>query len=174
MAFRPFRRSIVQPAERAMLRARRFIQIGQFGKAAALLAELADQVNAAGRYKAAAELHARAAHCYVEAGIASAAQAEAEFALAFFQQAGLPGRMAHFQQAITRRLQAHGLQAVADALQARFGVQEAPAQPAVLNPRRILPAACPQCGAPLRRDEMEWIDERSGECAYCGAVIEAQ
>jgi hypothetical protein len=174
MAIRPFRRSVAQPAERAMLRARRFIQIGQFGKAAALLSELAYQLDSASRPKAAAELHARAAHCYVEAGIASAAQTESELALDAFHQAGLPGRMAHFQKIVTRRMEAHGMQAGADALRARFGEPPVPAPQGFRGQHLILPASCPQCGAPLQRDELEWMDERSGECAYCGALIEGQ
>jgi hypothetical protein len=174
MAFRSFRRSIPQPVERAMLRARRFIGIGQFGKAAALLAELAGQMDIAARPKAAAELHARAAHCYVGAGIASAALAESEMALNGFNQAGLPERAAHFQRTITQRMQAHGMQAGAEALLARFGTPPALVPAALPNQHLFLPTACPQCGAPLHRDEIEWIDERSGECAYCGAVIETR
>lgn len=38
--------------------------------------------------------------------------------------------------------------------------------------RARLPAACPLCGAPVCSDEVEWIDEFSAECAFCGAVVQ--
>lgn len=177
MVFRQSHRPVPPPAQRMLVRARRFIQISRFGKAAALLAELANQVEMAGRPKAAAELHARAAYCYIEAGIGSAALAESEFALVSFQQAGLAERFVRFQGNILRKMQAYGMQAGVDALRARFGAEAAvnPQSQAVTQGKPlILPAACPQCGAPVRSDEIEWIDARSGECAYCGAIIEAQ
>jgi hypothetical protein len=178
MVFRRSNRPVPPPAQRALARARRFLQIGRFGKAAALLAELANQVETAGRPKAAAELHARAAYCYIEAGIASAALAESEFALVSFQQAGLAERFARFYGNIARKMQAHGMQDGAGALRARFGAETSlnlPGPQAVTQGKPlILPAACPQCGAPARSDEIEWIDARSAECAYCGAIIAAQ
>jgi len=36
-----------------------------------------------------------------------------------------------------------------------------------------LPASCPFCGAPLRSDQVEWIDERRARCAYCGSPVKA-
>ena len=181
MVFRHFRRPVLPPAERSLQRAQRLIRVGRFGQAAALLAGLANQLETAGRPKAAAELHARAAHCYVESGMVSAALAEASSALSSFKEAGLTGRFTRFEANISRKMQAHGMQAGADALRAQYGLgreAQIEVQPdsQVASPGRrlILAAACPRCGAPLRSDEVEWIDERSAECAYCGAVIEAQ
>ena len=31
-----------------------------------------------------------------------------------------------------------------------------------------LPTHCQGCGAPLRPDEVEWLDETTASCAYCG------
>ena len=178
MVFRQSHRPVVPPAERLLLRARRFIQISKFGKAAALLAELANQVETAGRPKAAAELHARAAYCYVEGGIASAALAETSFALASFQEAGLTERLGRFQGNMLRKMQSHAMQAGVDALHAQFGTGEGEINPeshaAAAGKQLILPAACPECGAPVHSAEIEWIDERSAECAYCGAIFGAQ
>lgn len=33
----------------------------------------------------------------------------------------------------------------------------------------VLPTHCPSCGAPLRPDEVEWLDEATAECGYCGS-----
>ena len=37
-----------------------------------------------------------------------------------------------------------------------------------------LPAKCPNCGATLRSDQAEWIDETTAECLYCGSAIKAE
>ena len=37
--------------------------------------------------------------------------------------------------------------------------------------RPVLPTHCPSCGAPLRPDEVEWLDEVTGECGYCGSPV---
>ena len=35
----------------------------------------------------------------------------------------------------------------------------------------ILPAHCPSCGAALRPDEVDWLDDITAECAYCGSPV---
>jgi hypothetical protein len=37
--------------------------------------------------------------------------------------------------------------------------------------RPTLPAHCPACGAAVRPDEVEWLDDVTAECAYCGSPI---
>lgn len=37
--------------------------------------------------------------------------------------------------------------------------------------RPTLPTHCPQCGAALRPDEVEWLDDSTAECAYCGSPV---
>ena len=45
---------------------------------------------------------------------------------------------------------------------------------AVSPPQARLPAKCLSCYAPLRADEVEWVDAQSAECVYCGAVVRAE
>jgi hypothetical protein len=40
--------------------------------------------------------------------------------------------------------------------------------------KRTLPVACPTCGAPLRSDEVEWVDGASAECPFCGGLVRAE
>jgi hypothetical protein len=40
--------------------------------------------------------------------------------------------------------------------------------------KRLLPVACPTCGAPLRSDDVEWVDDASAECPFCGGVVRAE
>lgn len=37
--------------------------------------------------------------------------------------------------------------------------------------RPVLPTHCPSCGAAVRLDEVEWLDNVTAECAYCGSSI---
>jgi ribosomal protein S27AE len=37
-----------------------------------------------------------------------------------------------------------------------------------------LPAKCPYCGGSVLASEVEWIDERSAICDYCGSPLQAQ
>lgn len=42
---------------------------------------------------------------------------------------------------------------------------EAPAK------KPILPTHCPACGAPVRTDEVEWLDDVTAECVFCGSPV---
>jgi len=46
-----------------------------------------------------------------------------------------------------------------------------PEPPEVEVNRPILPTHCPSCGAAVRPDEVEWLDEVTARCAYCGSPI---
>ena len=35
----------------------------------------------------------------------------------------------------------------------------------------ILPTHCPSCGAAVKPDEVEWLDEVTAECGYCGSPV---
>lgn len=37
-----------------------------------------------------------------------------------------------------------------------------------------LPTHCPSCGGPLRPGEVEWLDEASVECSYCGSPVKSE
>ena len=38
----------------------------------------------------------------------------------------------------------------------------------------VLPTHCPSCGAPLRPDEVDWLDDLTAECGYCGSPVRAE
>ena len=176
MPFRNFRRPVPTPVERALCRAQRLIGFGRYDQAGQLLAGLAAELDAAGRPRAAAEMHARAAHCYVEGGIAAAALVEARTALERFREAGMPARFERFHANIYRKMLARGMQFGSESLRSQFGLPapdaaQPPAPPSAA--RLVLPTACEKCGAPVRSDEVDWIDSASAECAYCGAVLQA-
>ena len=44
-----------------------------------------------------------------------------------------------------------------------------PPEPQAKRPK--LPAHCPSCSAPLRADDVEWQDDVTAECGYCGSPV---
>jgi hypothetical protein len=40
--------------------------------------------------------------------------------------------------------------------------------------RPSLPTHCPGCGAPVRPDEVDWLDDVTAECEYCGSPVRAE
>ena len=40
--------------------------------------------------------------------------------------------------------------------------------------RPVLPTHCASCGAGLRPDEVEWLDDFTAECAYCGNPVRVE
>jgi NAD-dependent SIR2 family protein deacetylase len=37
-----------------------------------------------------------------------------------------------------------------------------------------LPTHCPSCGGAVRPDEIEWLDEVTAECDYCGSPLRSE
>jgi len=50
------------------------------------------------------------------------------------------------------------------------------AEPEQTSPAKktSLPTHCPSCGGSLRPDEVEWLDEFTVECAYCGSPVRGE
>jgi hypothetical protein len=50
-----------------------------------------------------------------------------------------------------------------------------PGAPASVPPKKApLPTHCPGCGAPVRPDEVEWLDDVTAECAFCGSPVRGE
>jgi hypothetical protein len=177
MGFNRFRRPLTRqsPIEQALVQARRQIRAGHYARAGMILSELARGAEALGRPKIAAELHSRAAHCFIDGGAEPSGLVESRAALRVFRNLGLTERYARFLGNILRKLQAHGMTSGIGMLRTEFDGAEV-AHPAAPTPARSLhlPEACTQCGAPLRGDEVEWVDAYSVECNYCGAVVQGK
>ena len=68
--------------------------------------------------------------------------------------------------------QANQVQAWIDqALKAHPQAAAVPAQTVSPLQKPRLPAKCPFCGASVRPDEVEWLDETTAECPYCGSSV---
>jgi hypothetical protein len=46
-----------------------------------------------------------------------------------------------------------------------------PAAPPPEHRLELLPAACPNCGGPIRGKDVKWTGPQSADCPYCGANL---
>ncbi len=52
--------------------------------------------------------------------------------------------------------------------------QKVSVQTAAPEKRPALPTHCPSCGAAVKPDEVEWLDEITAECSYCGSPVRSE
>ena len=182
---RPLRRRPPLPprleaARRQLQQAHRLMDEEKYDEAAPIFAELAQEAGAAGALERAARLHLQAGRAYLEAEQLETALEHARRGLAQLARSGRPGRAASALKRAADELRQHGYEQEADELVREF--EEKTGRPLTdwlaragsAPKRRTLPDKCAACGAPLRPDEVEWLDEFSAECAFCGAVAKTQ
>ena len=177
--FRRFRRpgtaKKISPAELALIKTRRFLRNGKYAQAGIILSGLAREAEYLERRQVAAELHSRAAHCFVDGGAEQTGLSEAQAALRVFTNLEMEERGGRFLNNISRKLAGRGMTAAVGSLRVEFGRAEGQgAEPVAPLPNLRLPPNCPQCGGALRGDEVEWVDRTSAECNYCGGVVQGK
>ncbi len=175
---RPRRRGLgLRPALSALLlpqlaEANRQRAAGALPEAARAYSELAQQAAHDGQYKRAVHLHLHAGEACAAAGDGQRALAEARAALAWLKRLGRDRRAGQLGWRIVDGLRGAGLVAEAEALAHELASDVGQPEPALAAAARgRLPAQCPQCAAPVRSDEVEWIDDQSAECTFCGSTL---
>lgn len=157
------------------LKANQLLSAGKPNEAAPLFARLAKDMEDSHHPRRAANLHAQAAHAFTDSQNEPSALIQARKALSLFIQYQMVERTPRFYANITRKMSHRGMINAAETLQKEYGGLVGPLPtaipPAPLEHRGTLPPACTQCGAPLRSDEIDWVDDQTVECGYCGALI---
>ena len=147
---------------------------GQPRQAAETYTRLARRLAELGRPRQAANQHARAAEAWLAAGVVDRATNQAQEVLGLFNRMGSRERAKEFKAEFAAQLKAFNLSESAEIFEKENTALPQRAAPrAVEMQRKQLPASCPQCGGPVRGDEIEWIDAYSAECDFCGATINA-
>lgn len=153
----------------------------------------ANQMMETGDYKNAAEsFHAlaksaeerfphRAPFLYIEAGRASifgektkSGMADLRRGLTILASQRRFARLQILGLRIVNELQARGLnteaEEIANLLHGNLPAVSSTETPAP-EKRPTLPTHCPACGAAVKPDEIEWLDEITAECSYCGSPV---
>jgi len=170
---RPFRRFLIPDIPPALNRAHELMATGNYQAAAQTFEQLARGAEARGG--------PRAAQIYLQAGRAYILANQVELGMKHLKH-GLGQLASHGQWSVLQRT---GDRAVAELNQLNLTSQAQeissflktilPAQKesphSIPAKRPVLPTHCPGCGGPLRPDEVEWLDEVTAECGYCGSPI---
>jgi hypothetical protein len=157
------------------------------------MVQQANQLIAAGDYQGAADAFKelaqraesrfpqRAPFLYMAAGNAAILSGQAKIGVAHFKHGltlfasqGRIHRMRNFGRRAIDELNALNLTAEADEianlLSGNMPKEISEERPTV--PRRpTLPTHCPSCGAAVRPNEIDWLDEVTAECDYCGSPM---
>jgi hypothetical protein len=152
---------------------------------------------ASGNYVAAAEAfeqlaragearnHPKTAMMYMQAGRARilAGQKPAGFAL-IKKGLGLlkdkPVRLFRMGNRVVTELSEHGMTAeakeITDWLKTVLPAAPAGTRMGATAPAKkpTLPTHCPGCGGPVRADDVEWLDDVTAECIWCGSPLRAE
>ena len=168
---RHIRKTLAQDVPPILQEANFAFDKGEYGRAGELFEKIADTAAARGG--------PRAPFFYLQAGRARIFAGQTALGMPSLRR-GLEllaqrEQFPRLQQAGTRvisELNERGLQKEASELETwlRNVLPSAPSSDSPVK-RSALPTHCPSCGAGVRPDEVEWLDDVTAECAYCGSPI---
>jgi hypothetical protein len=166
---RQIRKSLAQDVPPILQEANFAFSKGEYGRAAELFEQIARVAD--GRSGPRAPLfHLQAGRSRILAGQASLGLPSLKRGLELLAQRRQFQRLGQFGARTVSELTGHGLKNEAAEIEMWLKSVQ-PQLPAVEAPARrpTLPTHCPACGAPLRPDEVEWVDEVTAACGYCGS-----
>ena len=175
--FRPGRgRFLPEIPPPALRRAQEFMAAGNYSQALQIFEQLA--------HRSEEHFPERTPFLFLQAGRAAILSGETKVGVAhlrrgltiFASQGRIPKMRAFGQRAI-EELKARDLNAEADEIASLLNAN-LPKEISVANfapaKKPVLPTHCPSCGASVRLDEVEWLDDVTAECAYCGSPVHGE
>lgn len=169
---RNIRKTLAQEVPPILQEANFTFDKGEYGRAAELFEQIAQAADARGGPRAPI-FHLQAGRARLFAGQTKLAMPSLLRGLELFAQRQQFQRLQTAGQRTLVELRERGLTAEAAQVEALLGnTGTLPASAAASPARRpVLPTHCPYCGAALRPDEVEWLDDITAECAYCGSPV---
>ena len=168
---RHIRKTLAQEVPPILQEANFAFDKGEYGRAGELFERLAETASARGRERAPL-FYLKAGQSRILAGQTSLGMPSLKRGLALLAQRGQFTRLQNAGDRAVSELNEHGLSAEASEIETWLK-SVLPPQTSfdVAGKRPVLPTHCPSCGAGVRPDEVEWLDEVTAECAYCGSPI---
>ena len=148
---------------------------GEYGRAGELFEKIAQTADARGGARAPI-FHLQAGRARVLAGQTKLGIPSLKRGLELFAPRGQIHKLDQAGTRVLAELKARGLTNEAAEMES-FLKKLSPSMPSMESTpakRPILPTHCPSCGAALRSDEVEWLNEVTAECAYCGSLVRAE
>lgn len=169
---RQIRKSLAQEVPPILQEAHFTFDKGEYGRAAELYERIARVAD--GRDGPRASIfHLQAGRARVLAGHASLGIPSLKRGLEVLADRKQFPRLQLAGKRVINELMEHGLKTEADEIDSwlRSVLPEMPPMESKPVKRPVLPTHCPSCGAPLRPDEVEWLDDITAECGYCGSPV---
>ncbi len=177
---RPLRRMFAPDIPPLLRRANQALSAGNYAEAANAYEQLARAAEARGGPRA-PFFYIQAGRCKVRASQTADGITDLERGLGLFAARGRQHKAERVGQRVIGELNARNLkkeaQQITDYVEELVpGFAEGAAQSgkAPGSPRPALPTHCPGCGAPLRPDEVEWLDDATAACEYCGSPVHGE
>lgn len=173
-AARQLARAFQPPAVPPLLkRANHMLAAGEFSAASATFYELAQ--------KAEERFPERAPILYVEAGRAAILGGDTKKGVAHLRR----GLTILSSQGRIQRMQALGERIIAELRERRLNTEADEISTLITNnlpvsdaakakKHPVLPTHCPSCGAAIKPGEVDWLDDVTAECDYCGSPIRSE
>ena len=174
---RQIRKTLAQEVPPVLQEANFAFDKGEYGRAGELFERIAETASARGGPRA-PMFYLQAGRARVFAGQTALGMPSIKRGLELLSQQRLFRRLQRVRRRLINELRERGLEAEAREVEAwmispQAGAAEAEwREPQVKRP--ILPTHCPSCGAAVRPDEVEWLDEATAECDYCGCPVRAE
>ena len=147
---------------------------GEYGRAAQLFERIAEGADARGGPRAPLFL-LQAGRARLLAGQAALGMPSLKRALEVLAERKQYQRLQNAGLRLVAELNERGLktEAVDIEIVLKMYLPATPTSETKETPTRkpILPTHCPNCGASLRPDEVEWLDDLTAECGYCGGPV---
>lgn len=168
---RQIRKSLAQDVPPILQEANFAFSKGEYGRAAELFEQIARIAD--GRNGPRAPLfHLQAGRARLLAGQSGLSLPSLKRGLELLSQRGQFQRLHRFGSRTVEELSQRGLNDEAGEISVwlKTVLIEVPAAEKFTH-EPALPTHCPACGAPLRHDEVEWQENASAQCGYCGSPV---
>jgi hypothetical protein len=158
-------------------RANELFASGEYAEAALAFESLARGAQLRGLPRA-GHLFLRAGRCHLLARQVLPGMADLQLGLSLIASQGSANELSVIGQRIIAELEQNGLTAQAGEMRAWLDatLPRTPHEPIPGTPsmKATLPTACPSCGGPIFSNEVEWVDEVTAQCPYCGGGVRGE
>ncbi len=174
---RPLRRAFAPDIPPLLQRANQLMAGGNYAEAASAFEQLARAADARGGPRA-PFFYIQAGRARIMAGQTAGGLEYLERGLGLFATRGQTGRVFNAGSRVVGELNQRGLtkegKQITDYVKSLLPDFAATAVGAAAAKHAPLPTHCPGCGAPVRPDEVEWLDDVTAECAFCGSPVRGE
>ena len=169
---RQIRKTLAQNVPPVLQEANFAFDKGEYGRAGELFEKIAQTADARGGPRAPI-FYLQAGRARILAGQTKLGIPSLKRGLELLAQRGRSHKLHQSGERVLAELNARGLTSEAAEMES-FLKKLSPSGPTTdltSEKRPVLPTHCPSCGAALRPDEVEWLDDVTAECAYCGSPV---